>query len=161
MGHRTTILNHWTASRVNNRNLHHASHSPTFLFGRLMSMPELQELFNRHRKYILFLLSFYVLGWGFTSYQSIFLGLILGTSVSLFSHWLIMRRTLRFGDAVVAGQKVRSLGTYSRMAGAAFVAIIAIEYPEYFHLYSAIIGLMTIYIVIMIDYFIQQLQPHK
>lgn len=124
-------------------------------------MPELQQVFNRHRKYIFFLLSLYVLGWGFTSYQSIFLGLILGTGISLFSHWLIMRRTVRFGDAVESGQKVRSLGTFSRMAGAAFAVIIATEYPGHFHLLSVIMGLMTIYLVIMIDYFIQQLLAHK
>ena len=32
---------------------------------------------------------------------------------------------------------------------------IALEYPEYFHLISVIIGLMATYVVIMIDYFIE------
>ena len=41
-------------------------------------MPEYKFIFKRVRKYILYLLALYVLGWGFTSYQSIFLGLILG-----------------------------------------------------------------------------------
>ncbi|HEY4551606.1 MAG TPA: ATP synthase subunit I [Bacillaceae bacterium] len=117
-------------------------------------MGELQQLFNRHRKYILYLLSIYVLGWGFTSYQSIFMGLILGTAVSLFNHWLMVRRTEKFGDAVLAGRKVRSLGTFSRMAAAIFSVMIAANYPDTFHLISVIIGLMTSHIVIMIDYFI-------
>ena len=117
-------------------------------------MGELQQLFNRHRKYILYLLSIYVLGWGFTSYQSIFMGLILGTAVSLFNHWLMVRRTAKFGDAVLAGRKVRSLGTFSRMAAAIFSVMIAANYPDTFHLISVIIGLMTSHIVIMIDYFI-------
>ena len=47
------------------------------------------------------------------------------------------------------------------MATAVFAVLIAMEYPEYFHLYSVIIGLMTAYLVIMIDYFIQQIHVHK
>jgi ATP synthase protein I len=124
-------------------------------------MPEIQQMFIRHRKYILFLLSIYVLGWGFTSYQSIFLGLIFGTSISLFNHWVMVRRTSRFGDTVLAGKKVRSLGTFSRMAGAAFAIIVAMEFPHVFHILSVVLGLMTSYIVIMIDYFIQQLKSHQ
>ncbi|WP_421382073.1 ATP synthase subunit I [Bacillus salacetis] len=124
-------------------------------------MPEIQQMFIRHRKYIFFLLAIYVLGWGFTDYQSVFLGLILGTGISLFNHWVMVKRTVRFGDKVIAGEKVRSLGTFSRMAGAAFAVIIAMEYPDTFHLLSVVIGLMTSYLVIMIDYLIQQLQLHK
>ena len=45
-------------------------------------MPEFREMYNRQRKWIFYLLSIYVLGWGFTSYQTIFLGLILGTCFS-------------------------------------------------------------------------------
>ena len=47
-------------------------------------------------KYILYFLAIYVLGWGFTEYKSIFMGLILGTSVSLFNHWHLMRKTTQF-----------------------------------------------------------------
>jgi ATP synthase protein I len=124
-------------------------------------MPEIQQMFIRHRKYILLLLSIYVLGWGFTDYQTVFLGLILGTGVSLFNHWVMVKRMSRFGDKVLAGEKIRSLGTFSRMAGAIFAVIIAMEYPDTFHLLSVVIGLMTSYLVIMIDYLIQQLQLHK
>ncbi|MBM7585258.1 ATP synthase protein I [Bacillus pakistanensis] len=124
-------------------------------------MPEIQQMFNRHRRYMFFLLSIYVLGWGFTAYQSIFLGLILGTSISLFNHWLMARRTVRFGDAVLEGRKIRSLGTFSRMAGAVLIVIVAMEMPETFHLLSAVLGLMTSYMVIMIDYFFQSVKHHK
>jgi ATP synthase protein I len=30
--------------------------------------------------------------------------------------------------------------------------LIALQFPEYFHLFSVVIGLMTMYVVIMIDY---------
>ncbi|MBD7938722.1 MULTISPECIES: ATP synthase subunit I [Cytobacillus] len=124
-------------------------------------MPEIQERFSRQRKYMLFLLSFFVLGWGFTSYQSIFLGLILGTVLSFFNLWLIVRKMIQFREAVEKEQKVRSLGTMSRMASAALAVIIALEYPEYFHLISVVLGLMTSYLVIMIDFFLQSFHLRK
>ena len=124
-------------------------------------MPEFKLMYIRQRKYMFFLLSFYVLGWGFTSYQTIFLGLILGTSLSLFNLWLIMRRIERFGEAVVSGRKVGSLGTASRMASAILAVMIALRFPEKVHLISVVFGLMTAYIVIMIDYFLQAFHLRK
>lgn len=114
-------------------------------------MDDLQQLFNRLRKYILYLLAVFVLGWGFTGHQSIFMGLILGTVASLFNLWTMARRTEKLGQAVSEGKKVRSLGTLSRMAAAVLAVFIASKYPETFHLPSVVIGLMTSYIVIVID----------
>jgi ATP synthase protein I len=117
-------------------------------------MPDVKTIFQQHSKYILFLLSLYVLGWGFTSYKTIFLGLILGTSLSFFNMWLLANRMDKFGDAVVRGERVRSLGMISRMATAVLAVLLAVEYSDFFHLYSVILGLMTSYIVIIIDFFL-------
>lgn len=124
-------------------------------------MPEFKLMFIRQRKYIFLLLSIYVLGWGFTSYQSIFLGLILGTALSLYNLWLMTRKVDRFGEAVAKGQSVRSLGMISRMATAVLAVMIAMKYPEKVHLVSVVFGLMTSYIVIMIDYFFQSFHLRK
>jgi ATP synthase protein I len=118
-------------------------------------MSEIKEMYTRQRKYIFFLLALYVLGWGFTDYQDIFLGLILGTSLSMFNLWLMVRRTDKFGDQVVQGKKIRSLGSFSRMATAALAVIIALKYPDSIHLISVVLGLMTMYVVIMIDFLLQ------
>src|SRR3954451_3401297 len=124
-------------------------------------MSELKPMFIRQRKYILFLLAAYVLGWGFTLQQPVFLGLILGTSLSLFNLWNLVRKTNQFGEVMANGGKIRSLGLLTRMATAVFAVLIAMEYPEYIHLISVIIGLMTAYIVIMIDSFFQFFHLHK
>ncbi|MDQ0974458.1 ATP synthase protein I [Neobacillus niacini] len=124
-------------------------------------MPEFQTMFTRQRKWMFFLLSFYVLGWGFTSQQSIFLGLILGTSLSLFNLWLMARKIDKFGQAAAEGRTVRSLGSFSRMATGALAIVITMRYPEQFHLISVVIGLMTSYIVIMIDFFTHNLFSDK
>jgi ATP synthase protein I len=124
-------------------------------------MPEMNEIFARQRKYIFYLLAVYVLGWGFTSYQSIFLGLILGTILSLYNLWILARKMRIFGESMMEGKKVVSLGSFSRMATAAFAVILAMRFPGTFHLISVIIGLMTSYIVIMIDFFLQSFHLRK
>ncbi|XJZ27145.1 ATP synthase subunit I [Bacillota bacterium Lsc_1132] len=124
-------------------------------------MPEFQEMYQRQRKGFFYLLSIYVLGWGFTPYQTIFLGLILGTCFSFLNLWLLVRRMKRFDQAIANGKKVRSLGSLSRMASAAIAVIIALKYPEYFYMISVVWGLMTSYIVIMIDYLYHSLFVHK
>ncbi|MFL6517019.1 MAG: ATP synthase subunit, partial [Bacillus sp. (in: firmicutes)] len=62
---------------------------------------------------------------------------------------------------VSAGKKPKSLGSLSRMAVAGIAALIALRYPEQFDMISLVIGLMTSYIVIMIDYFYHALHVHK
>lgn len=115
-------------------------------------MQEVKTFYMRQRRSLFFLLSFYVLGWGFTSFKAVFLGLILGTSLSLFNFWLLQKRMERFDDAIDRGGRVASLGMLSRMATAVLAVMIALKYPDLFHFYSVIIGLMTSYIVIMIDF---------
>ncbi|MEH7180685.1 ATP synthase subunit I [Neobacillus vireti] len=124
-------------------------------------MQEFQTMFIRQRKWMFFLLSFYVLGWGFTAHQSIFLGLILGTSLSLFNLWLMARKIDKAGQAAAEGRQLRSLGSFSRMATGALAIVITMRYPEQFHLISVVIGLMTSYIVIMIDFFSHNYFLHK
>ncbi|MFJ7726019.1 ATP synthase subunit I [Neobacillus sp. NPDC097160] len=124
-------------------------------------MPELHLMFSRQRRWMFFLLAIYVLGWGFTSYQTIFLGLVFGTSLSLFNLWLMVRKMKQFGDSISQGKKVRSLGSFSRFATGALAVVVSMRYPEHLHLISVVIGLMTSYIVIMIDFFIHSLQIHK
>lgn len=124
-------------------------------------MPDVKSIYHHQQRYLFFLLSFYFLGWGFTSYKTIFLGLILGTALGLFNMWLLARKVDKFGDRVIRGEKVRSLGMVSRMATAILAVVIALEYPDRFHLYSVILGLMTPYFVIMIEFFKQAFHSHK
>lgn len=67
--------------------------------------------FSRQRKYLLFILAVYVLGYGLTAYKTVFLGLILGTVFSLFNFLLLVRRMNAFDRAVEKGKSIRSLGS--------------------------------------------------
>ncbi|MGN1400514.1 MAG: ATP synthase subunit I [Bacillus sp. (in: firmicutes)] len=119
-------------------------------------MPELDQMVKRQLKYILYLLSVLVLGWGFTDYQAIFAGLILGTSMSMFNVWLLSRKTKQVAEAAASGRSVRSIGTASRYATAILAAMIALKYPDHVNIYSTVAGLMAAYVVMIIDFFIHK-----
>ncbi|MBP3039900.1 ATP synthase subunit I [Bacillaceae bacterium Marseille-Q3522] len=124
-------------------------------------MVDVKEIYTRIRKYLFYLLAIFVLGWGFTRYQTIFLGLILGTSISFFNFWLLAKKVDKFGKKLKKGKKIYSLGSISRMATAIFAVFIAMEYPQSVHLLSVVIGLMIVYAVIMIDLLIQAFKMNK
>lgn len=124
-------------------------------------MLDFMEMYKRQRKWLFYLLSVYVIGWGFTPYQSVFLGLILGTSFSFFNLYLLAKKSSSFDKAIAKGKKVRSLGSLSRMASAGIAMLIGLKYPEYFNAISVVLGLMTVYIVIPIHYFFQSFNTHK
>ena len=115
-------------------------------------MPEFIEMYNRARKWMLYLMSIYVLGWGFTTYKAIFLGLLLGTALSYLNLIMLVRHMHKFDKSVTNGKKVRSVGSISRLTIAALAAVIAIRWSHYFNIIFVIVGLMTNYLVIMIDY---------
>lgn len=121
-------------------------------------MLELDKMFKKHWKYIMYLLGIYALGVMLTKYDIVFQGLILGTIFSLFIYWSMVQKYKKFSVAVSKGSKKQSLGSLTRMSIAALAAVIALRYPEKFQIVSVVLGLMTVYFVIMIDYFLQHLR---
>ncbi|MES0856760.1 ATP synthase subunit I [Geobacillus sp. G4] len=124
-------------------------------------MGSLQTVFLRQVRYILYLLAIYTLGFGFTPYKTVFLSLILGTSISLLMVWNLTWKIEKFGQAVAAQKKVRTLGTLSRLALAALTAVIVLMYPQHFDIVPTVLGLMTSYIVIIIDFFFHKWKNDK
>ncbi|MBC5635635.1 ATP synthase subunit I [Ornithinibacillus sp. BX22] len=115
-------------------------------------MTNIEIQYARQRKWMFYLLAILVLGAGFTPYLRIFLGLLLGSAISFYNLYLLQKKTIEFTEAVAKKQKARGLGTISRFAAAALAVIIALRYEEYFNMIAVIIGLMTSYLVIMIDF---------
>ncbi|KAB8126707.1 ATP synthase subunit I [Gracilibacillus oryzae] len=115
-------------------------------------MDQYKKMITRQRKWMFYLLALFVLGWGFTPYPSIFLGLLLGTTLSFYNLWVMQRKINRFGEAVSEGRGASGIGTFTRLATAALAVLIAMRYEEYFHFIAVIMGLMTTYVVIMIDF---------
>ncbi|WP_036779989.1 ATP synthase subunit I [Pontibacillus chungwhensis] len=120
-------------------------------------MPQqFQQMITRQRKWMLYLLALIVLGAGFTDYQVIFLSLLLGSVISFFNLWLMQRKIDHMGQAASENRTVRTLGTFSRFAAAGLAILIALQYSQHFHLIAVVIGLMTTYVVIMIEFLISR-----
>ncbi|GGA64309.1 ATP synthase subunit I [Ornithinibacillus halotolerans] len=115
-----------------------------------------ENQYARQRKWMFYLLAILVLGAGFTPYHRIFLGLLLGSAVSFYNLYLLQKKTIEFTEAVVKSEKPKGLGMFSRFAAVALAVIIALRYEEHFHMIAVIIGLMTSYVVIMIDFFLNK-----
>ncbi|GAA0487367.1 ATP synthase subunit I [Virgibacillus sp. MSP4-1] len=126
-------------------------------------MQQYKVMVNRQRKWMLYILALFVLGWGFSPYPKIFLSLILGSSLSFFNLWLIQRKVNQVGHAASKNVTSRAIGTFSRFASAALAVVITIRYPQYFQVIPVVLGLMTSYFVIIIDYalHLKDLNPRK
>ncbi|MCA0971024.1 ATP synthase subunit I [Halobacillus litoralis] len=115
-------------------------------------MEDYQQVIARQRKWMFYLLALLVLGWGVTPWQPIFLGLLLGALLSFYNLWLMQRKIRKLGEAASESHSVRGIGTFTRLASGALAVVIALQFEEYFHLISVVLGLMAAYIVIFIDY---------
>ncbi|UOQ50251.1 ATP synthase subunit I [Gracilibacillus caseinilyticus] len=115
-------------------------------------MNQYKHIITRQRKWMFYLLALFVLGLGLTPYTRIFLGLLLGTTLSFYNLWVMQRKIDRFGQAVVKGGRAFGIGTFTRFATAGLAVLIALHYEEHFHSLAVIMGLMTTYVVIMIDF---------
>ncbi|WP_176142484.1 ATP synthase subunit I [Halobacillus hunanensis] len=116
-------------------------------------MLEFQHMITRQRKWMFYLLALLVLGWGFTPWQPVFLGLLLGSILSFFNLWLMQKKITKLGETSAKGEKPsRGIGTLTRLATGALAAVIVLQFEEHFHLVSVVLGLMTAYFVIFIDY---------
>nr|WP_284140299.1 ATP synthase subunit I [Virgibacillus sp. LDC-1] len=119
-------------------------------------MSDYEQMIVRQRKWMLYLLAMFLLGAGITPFMEVFLGLLLGTIASFYNLYLLQKKTLEFTEAIARKQSSRGIGMLSRFAAAALVVLIALRYEEQFHIIAVIIGLMTSYIVIMIDFMMFQ-----
>ncbi|RKQ34378.1 ATP synthase subunit I [Oceanobacillus halophilus] len=115
-------------------------------------MSEYESMIRRQRKWMLYLLAILVLGTGFTPYTEIFNGLILGTVISFYNLWLLQQKTNAFGKSVAESGTARGgLGVFSRLAAAAIGVLLALRFPEIFHIMAVAIGILSSYLIILFD----------
>lgn len=115
---------------------------------------------NPVRRYLVYatnLLALLVVGWGFTTYADVFLGLIVGTTVSFINMFYLYFRVKRASEAAVNGKKAGSLGMLSRFALVGLAVLIVYQFPELIHMGGMIIGISVVYVIIFIDSFIVNL----
>lgn len=90
-----------------------------------------------------------------------FLGLKLGLIVGWFNYWILMRRTQAMTRALAENRSFYGMGMTLRMGSVLLATIIATQLPEYFHVYSMVIGLGLAYAIIFLDFFAYSMYRRK
>ncbi|MBY7144727.1 ATP synthase subunit I [Virgibacillus sp. NKC19-3] len=114
-------------------------------------MSDYNVMIARQRKWMLYLLAILLIGAIFLPYPRVLLGLLLGTMASFYNLWMLQKKIVDFTEAVANQSSTRGIGMVSRFAAAILAVIVALRFEEYFHIIAVLIGLMTSYVVIMID----------
>ncbi|OIJ21793.1 hypothetical protein BKP45_03595 [Anaerobacillus alkalidiazotrophicus] len=113
-------------------------------------MEDYIALTKRYTFYITIIVSIFLILAFITPYKSIFLGLFLGSVMSLGKLWSTYFQVKRIGESLDKGRAKWSLGTMFRMLLVLATVYFASQYPDQFHFISVIIGLMLTYIIIMV-----------
>lgn len=113
-------------------------------------MSDYRKMAKRQRIWMLFLLFFFIVLAIVVPRQGIFTGISLGAAVSFYNLWLLQRKANLQGEAAAQEGKQKGTGMISRFAAAALGALLALRLE--WSMVGYIIGLMTAYPVIMIDF---------
>ena len=91
-----------------------------------------------------------------TPLRTVFTGLILGLTISLFNFRFTAKKVNRLGElasTIVQSKKKRPLffGFATRTATSILAVMLVFRYPQYFHLFSTLIGLFIVQAVAVFD----------
>lgn len=117
----------------------------------------LDVIVRRQKKWMVSLITISLVAAFATKYSAFFFGYSIGALFSMYSIWLLARKVKLVAQRAAMGKGSRSLGTVSRLAATILAVFCTIKFPETFNVYGVVLGLVTCYIVIMIDYFIFKL----
>jgi ATP synthase protein I len=96
-------------------------------------------------QWTVFVLAAIFLAWGYSPYPTWFAGMALGAFMALLSTVYTAWKVNRVGEMAIRtnGDKRRaSLGTVTRFSMAVLATLIALRYPEQFHIVGMVIGLL-------------------
>lgn len=113
-------------------------------------MTEYREMAKRQRIWMLFLLVFFIVLALIMPEKYFFTGLSLGAAVSFYNLWILQRKANIQGEAAAEEGSRKGSGMISRFAAAALGALLTIQLE--WSIVGYIIGLMTAYPVIMVDF---------
>ncbi len=106
-------------------------------------------------RYTFILLIIFLIG-VFTPYYKVFAGLLIGGAVSLLNTYYAAYKINRMGKlASQLGEdskgRYMSTGMGTRVATSVLIVLVAIQFPEYFNLYTTIFGLFIAQLVSVVD----------
>ncbi|HLS20063.1 MAG TPA: ATP synthase subunit I [Bacillota bacterium] len=119
-------------------------------------MEEYNRLVERQRKWMLYLLVFFLIAIFITPYERLFMSILLGYVVGFYSLRFLQTRIKGFAETVFTEGRARSLGTFIRIAAIGIIVLLAARFPEKIHIPWLALGLGLSYIILFTDFTIQQ-----
>lgn len=84
------------------------------------------------------------------------MSLLLGYIAGYYSLRFLQARVRSYAEAIVTEGRARTLGTFIRIGGIGLMIVLATRYPEKVHIPWLALGLGLAYIILFIDFTIQQ-----
>lgn len=106
----------------------------------------------RQKRWMYGIIALVLVGVILASDKTFFFGLLLGTGISYFNLWLLQKKTSILAASDVSEGFKSGYGTISRLAASVLGIILAIRYD--LSIGGYLIGLMTAYPVMMLDFVI-------
>lgn len=124
-------------------------------------MGDYEHMIARQRKWMLYLFVLLFIGAFITPYKRIFFGLLLGHVASYYSLRSLQRNIRKFGKAVINEGSPIGLGTFFRLIITGLAIFIAFKFEEEIHIIAVVIGLVTSYVIIVIDQIFRTVAENK
>lgn len=115
-------------------------------------MSDYKKMAVRQRRWMYIIIALTLVGVMLSSDKTFMYGLLLGTGISYFNLWLLQNKTSILAESDQTEGFKKGFGTISRMAASVFGVIMAVRYD--LSIAGYLIGMMTLYPVIMLDYLI-------
>lgn len=115
-------------------------------------MSDYKRMAIRQKRWMFGIIALVLIGVVLASDKVFFFGLLLGTGISYFNLWLLQKKTTILSESDPTDGYKTGFGTISRLAASVLGIIIAIRYD--LSIAGYLIGLMTAYPVIMLDFVI-------
>ncbi|MGD6960829.1 ATP synthase subunit I [Fictibacillus phosphorivorans] len=124
-------------------------------------MNEFNHLIKRYLIFSYCLLTVLILSFIMGIHKLIFASLALGLAFSSINLLSMYSEIRRLNNVASQNKKFRSFSTFSRLSVAAMAILIALKFPDNFHLLSVVIGLLLIYIIIFIDFVVKSITRYE
>lgn len=124
-------------------------------------MEEYNRLVERQRKWMLYLLMFFLITILITPYERFFMSLLLGYAAGYYSLRFLQSRIKAYVQAVVTEGRTRSLGTFMRIASIGIIVLLASRFPDKIHIPWFALGIGLAYVVLFVDFTILHIMSER
>lgn len=120
-------------------------------------MLEFNHMVSQQRKWMLYLLVLLFFGWTLTPFKKLFLGFLIGSTISFFNMSFLQKKARDLSEAILKNKMTSGLGVLLRFLLIILTVLLALRFKQFVHIGSTIFGLMVSYIIMPLERFFYNL----